>query len=146
MATIADLVAAGRTLLKTPWHSHARLPGVGIDCIGVPIVASWISGAKPRSFDIQGYSITPDGSMLGLCEQHMTQVPRGEMRPADVVVLRWGPEPHHVGLVGDWRHGNGVLSLIHAENGYHHKVIEHRLWFGGSMQFVAAYRIPGVEP
>jgi len=137
------LVTAGRSLLETPYHAHARLPGVGIDCIGVPIVACWLTGLKPRSFDIQNYRTVPDGSLLPLCDEHMLRITQAEMQPGDVVVVRWGQIPHHVGLVGDWRHG-GLLSIIHADNHRHHQVVEHRLWFEGAMQFVAAYRIPGV--
>ncbi len=140
MTTRAAYVAAGRSLLSTPYHAHARLPSVGVDCVGVPIVAAWLCGLRPRSFDIQGYSMKPDGSMLPLCEQLGVRIKQDELRPGDFVVLRYGAEPHHIGLVGDYRHGG--LSLIHAENYRHQKVMEHRLWFDGAMHFVAAYQVP----
>jgi hypothetical protein len=58
--------------------------------------------------------------------------------------VRWGTRPHHMGVVGDWRHGG--LSMIHAENWKHKKVVEHRLCFtDNAMEFVAAFRLPGVE-
>jgi cell wall-associated NlpC family hydrolase len=143
MTTRADVVAAARSLLNTPYHTHSRLPGVGVDCVGVPLLAARIAGIKPADFDIQGYSMTPDGSLLPLCDEHLDRIPREQLAFGDVVVARFGDTPHHIGIVGDWRHGG--LSMIHAENYRHHKVIEHRLWFGGAMKFVAAYRIPGVE-
>ncbi len=133
-------VAAARSLIGTPYHTKGRLPGVGLDCIGVPIVAAWLAGVKPRSFDIRGYSDVPDGSLLPLCDQYMQRVDRAAMRVGDVVVVRYGPTPHHVGVLGDYRHGG--LSMIHAENDRHRKVVEHRLWLDGVMAFVAAYRIP----
>lgn len=143
MVTRSEVVAAARSLLATPYHSHARLPGVGIDCVGVPIWVSKATGLKPADFDIGGYSMQPDGSLLPQCDAQMERVPEAEMQPGDMVVCRWGIEPHHVGIVGDWRHGG--LSIIHAENYRHKKVIEHRLWFGGAMQFVRAYGFPGIE-
>jgi cell wall-associated NlpC family hydrolase len=130
---------AARTLIGTPYHTKGRLPGVGLDCIGVPIVAAWIAGLKLRSFDVRGYSDVPDGSLLPLCDQHMQRVPRAEMQAGDVIVVRYGATPHHVGVLGAYRHGG--LSMIHAENDRHRKVIEHRLWLDGAMKFVAAYRI-----
>ena len=133
-------VAAARSLIDTPYHSKGRLPGVGVDCIGVPIVAAWIAGLRPRSFDIRGYRDAPDGSLLPLCDQHMQRIDRAQMTAGDVVVVRYGPVPHHVGVLGDYRHGG--LSMIHAENDRHRKVVEHRLWLDGVMTFVAAYRIP----
>lgn len=143
MTTRALVVAAARSLLSTPYHTHARLPGVGVDCLGVPILAARISGLKPDDFDIQGYSMTPDGSLLRGCDQHMQRIQREQLAPGDVVVATFGAMPHHVGVVGDWRHGG--LSMIHADDYRHHKVIEHRLWFAGAMKFVAGYRIPGIE-
>lgn len=140
MSALVALVAAARSLLGTPYHSKGRLPGVGLDCIGVPIVSAWLAGVKPRSFDIRGYSDVPDGSLLPQCERLLLAVPRAQMRPGDVVVVRYGAVPHHVGLLGDYRHGG--LSMIHAENDRHRKVVEHRLWLDGVMTFVAAYRIP----
>lgn len=140
MMFVPTLVEAGRTLIGTPYHTKGRLPGVGLDCIGVPIVSAWIACVKPRSFDIRGYSDIPDGSLLPLCDEHMTRVPREAMQPGDVIVVRFGATPHHVGLLGDYRHGG--LSIIHAENDRHRKVIEHRLWLDGAMKFVRAYRIP----
>ena len=134
------LVAAARSLIGTPYHVKGRLPGVGIDCVGVPIVAAWLAGVKPRSFDIRGYSDVPDGSLLPLCDEHMKRIERAEMRPGDVVVVRLGAVPHHVGVLGDYRHGG--LSMIHADNARLHKVVEHRLFFDAAMHFVAAYRIP----
>lgn len=135
------IVEAARTLLGTPYHARMRVPGLGIDCIGVPIVASWLSGLRPTTFDIQGYSMQPDGSMLHLCDEHMTRIEKDEMQPGDVVVLQYGKQPHHIGVTGDYRHGG--LSIIHAENDKHFKVIEHRLAFEiqGAMKFVRAYRI-----
>jgi hypothetical protein len=143
MTTRASIVAAARSLIGTPYHAHGRVAGVGIDCPGVPVVACWISGASPRSFDVDYYPMTPDGTMLDRCAEHMTRIPQADMRPGDVLVVRWGKEPHHMGIVGD--RGAG-LSLIHAENWRHKKVVEHRLCFtDNAMQFVAAFRLPGVE-
>ena len=90
-ARAAALVDAGRALVGTPYRPKGRLPGVGIDCIGVPIVAAWLAGIKPRSFDIKGYSDVPDGSLLPLCDEHMRRVARADMRPGDVIVVRYGP-------------------------------------------------------
>lgn len=133
-------VAAARSLVGTPYHGHARLPGVGVDCIGVPIVACWLSGLKPRTFDVRGYSLQPDGTLLARCDEHMTRIARDEMLPGDVVVVRWGADPHHVGVVAAL---NGRRTIIHAENWRHRKVMEHALVIGDSaMRFVAAYRLP----
>lgn len=148
MSQRTEIVAAARALVGTPYRAHARVPGPngGTDCIGLPIMVAWECALKPRTFDIQGYSMKPDGSMLPLCHDLMASIPRDAMQIGDVVVVRYGKEPHHIGVLGDYRHGG--LSIIHAENDRHCKVIEHRLSFGmgDPMSFVAAFRLPGVEP
>ena len=138
--TRTDFVIAARSLVETPYHAHARLPGVGIDCIGVPIVACWIAGVKPRTFDVQGYRMQPDGTLLERCDDHMTRIAREDMQPGDIVVVRWGSDPHHVGVVAERMNRR---TIIHAENWRHRKVMEHALVFGdNAMKFVAAYRLP----
>lgn len=133
-------VAAARSLVGTPYHAHGRLPGVGVDCIGVPIVSCWLSGIKPRTFDVQGYSMQPDGTLLARCDEHMTRIPREQMQAGDVVVARWGVDPHHFGVVAE---NKGRRTIIHAENWRHREVREHALVFGdNAMRFVAAYRLP----
>lgn len=133
-------VEAARSLSGTPYHDHARAPGVGVDCIGVPIVACWISGLKPSTFDVQGYSMQPDGTLLARCDEHMARVTKDEMQLGDILVVRWGKDPHHVGVLGERR---GRLTIIHAENWRHRKVMEHALVFGdNAMRFVAAFRLP----
>ncbi len=144
----AEIVSCARALIGTPYRAKARLPGPngGTDCIGLPIMVSWETGGKPRTFDIQGYSMQPDGTMLSVCREHLIEIGRAEMGLGDLPVLRYGKEPHHVGIVGDYRHGG--FSIIHAENYRYHRVVEHRLWLGDGdpMQFVTAFRMPGVAP
>lgn len=143
MTTRAEIVAAARSLLGTPYVPQARIAGVGIDCVGLPILVSRMLGLKGPDFDVKGYLMTPDGSLLPECDKHMDRIPERCMSPGDMVVCRWGGEPHHVGIVGNWRHGE-TLSIIHAENYRHNKVIEHRLWFGGAMKFVRGYAFRGI--
>jgi cell wall-associated NlpC family hydrolase len=144
MTTRAQIVAAARSLIGTPYHAHGRKPGVGIDCPGVPIVSCWIVRPQEWGTDVGWYGMQPDGSLMDRCDSYMTRVRKAEMRPGDMIVVRWGTRPHHMGVVGDWRHGG--LSMIHAENWKHKKVVEHRLCFtDNAMEFVAAFRLPGVE-
>lgn len=138
----AQIVAAARELLGTPYRHQGRLVSVALDCAGVLVVVARRFAMVAPGFDITGYGRTPDGTLRGICERYMTPIAQADMQPGDVVLVRWGAEPQHLGIVGDWRHGG--LSIIHAENYRHNRVIEHRLWFGDAMQFVAAYRLPGV--
>lgn len=138
------VVAVARSYKGTKFHHQGRVPGVGLDCAGVPIALSWELGIKPRTFDVMGYPRTPDGvSLKRYCDEQMTEIAQTEMQIGDVVLVRWRDgEPQHLGIVAD--HAHGGLSMIHADSIRQHCVIETALRFGAYMRFVAAYRLPGV--
>lgn len=145
MTTSADIVAAARGLLGTPYAEHQRTPGVGIDCAGVPIVVARMCGLKAQDFDINGYSLHPNGRLLEYCREHLDDVPRADMGPGHVLVVSWGKgEAQHFGIVAEHQHYPGHMSLIHAEAFTHRRVIETRLVFTAHTRFVAAWAFPGV--
>ena len=86
----------------------------------------------------------PDGqSLMHLAHMHMRALPGIEAaQPGDVVVVRFAADPQHIGILGDYRHGG--LSIIHAAS-TPGRVIETRLMFSTSMQFVQAFALPGIE-
>ena len=142
----ADVVTAARALIGTPYANHQRLAGPdgGVDCLGLVIMVAWITGLKPLSFDINGYSLQPDGSMLGLCDEHLERIPRAQMRHGDVVVVSWGDQQaRHVGIVAPHSTYAGRTAIIHAYP-KQKRVTEHRLVFDSFMRFVAAYKFRGV--
>lgn len=140
-----EIVAEARALLGTPYHPHARTPGLGIDCAGVPIVVARKLDLVAPDFDVNGYSLHPNGELLPHCERHLLRITQAAMRPGDVCIASWGHgDAQHFGIVAKHQQYD-CLSLIHASNDRRHmKVIEHRLVFGRHMRFVAAYRFPGV--
>lgn len=129
----------------TAFHHQGRVPGVGMDCAGVPVVAMWMLGLKPRTWDVTGYPRIPDGLALkGYCDAELEPISRDEMRYGDVILVAWqGGPPQHLGVLVPYRHGG--LSMVHAESLRHNQVIETRLEFSRAMRFVAAYRMPGVS-
>lgn len=142
MVTRADVVAEARTWIGTPFHHNACLKGVGVDCIHLPIGACKNIGAIPSDYEAPAYSSNPDGVTLREhCDRNMISVPKDAMRPGDICLFAIDIDPQHVGIVGDYRYGG--LSVIHSV--YKRGVIETRLMFSRALQFVAAYRIPGVE-
>lgn len=142
MTTQADIVAAARAELGTPWMHQARLPGVALDCAGLVIVTARRLGLVPDDFDIGGYGRQPDGTLLAVCEQHMRRV--DDLELGAVLVVSITGEPQHMGIVGDYRHGG--WSLIHAaSNARPGRVIETRLMIHRAQQLQAIYRLPGVS-
>lgn len=145
--TRADVVAAGRTWVDTPYRHQARLREVGVDCIGLEIGVARALGLVAPEFDITGYARTPDGSSLMLlAELHMVRVPEpAVLVPGMVIVVAIDADPQHFGILGDHRHG--VLSIIHANaKADPPRVVETRLMFTSTMRLVAAFDLPGVVP
>lgn len=145
MTSRADVVAAARGWLGTPFVHQARLRSVGVDCAGLVIGVARELGLVAADFDVNGYSRAPDGqSLLAWCDQYMARVPQADMRPGDVIVARVDVEPQHMGILGDYQHGG--LSIIHAASaGPRQGVIETRLMFSRSLRFVAGFALPGVD-
>jgi NlpC/P60 family putative phage cell wall peptidase len=152
MATRAEVVAAARSWIGTPFHHQAELKGVGCDCggllRGVCIELELFPAdyrSLPEAQPFVGYARSPDGeSMVKCCETFMRPIERSQMQPGDVVLVRWDVDPQHVAILGDYRHGG--LSIIHALGTRDGRggVIETRLMFSRAMAFVAAYALRGV--
>jgi hypothetical protein len=141
MATRAEVVAAARAELDTPWVHQGRTPGLQLDCAGHIIVVARQLELVAADFDVNGYSMWPDGTMLEWCDRFMVRIPEIEL--GAVVVTATRDEPGHLGFAGDYVHGG--FSLIHACNAAHPpRVIETRLLFTRTLKLRAVYRLPGV--
>ena len=102
----SHLVEIARGWLGTPFHPHAALRGVGVDCVH-------LLAEIYREAGLLGPYELPDYTMDGGDYQSASQVlswlrasPRFQELPAgaaagigDLVTFRLGRVPHHVGLV-----------------------------------------------
>lgn len=140
-----QIVARARQEKGTRFVHQARLPGVGCDCVGLLIIVGRALGLVAQDFDIKGYSRIPDGkTLVAQASKFMTPIPREEMQPGDAIVMRWGIDPQHVGILGNYVHGG--LSFIHAYGEVDGSgcVIETHYAPTHQKRFVAAFRLPGV--
>jgi cell wall-associated NlpC family hydrolase len=133
-----NAATVARQWIGTPYHHQGRLPGVGLDCIGLLICAARELGYVPPDFNITGYRRVPDGhSLMRHMSEQFTQIDRADMAPGDYVCIAFDRHPHHVGIIGAYPLGG--LSIIHA-NSKVGRVEETRLVFNDYMRFVAAFR------
>ncbi|MDH3664245.1 MAG: peptidase P60, partial [Alphaproteobacteria bacterium] len=106
----ANILAAARTWLGTPWIHQGRLKTVCVDCGGLIIGVGKELGLL--DFDTQVYGRIPDGQRLrALCDEHLTAKPVGDIVPGDVLLMRFTRHPQHLAIVGD---RGDPFSLIHA--------------------------------
>jgi hypothetical protein len=139
MARGADIVAAARRWLGTPFQHQGRLLGVAVDCAGVATEAARALGLE--TCDACDYHRQPDGKTLErLCDEHMARVPYGApMELGDVLLMRIAREPQHLAIVSAVAEGRAA-ALIHAymEVG---EVVEHSLDVRWRRRIIRAYRM-----
>jgi len=97
-----QMVTAARACLGTPFHHQGRKANVGLDCIGLVIVALQAVGTNVQ--DNTYYGRRPDGiSLINALEQHGARRVT-EIQTGDVLVFRYDRQPQHVALAIDGNH------------------------------------------
>ncbi|MGQ4661355.1 NlpC/P60 family protein [Lysobacter sp. F6437] len=126
-AEVETVLATARSMLKWPWRHQGRTSR-GIDCLG--LVALSFSAVR-RVVDREGYGRTPYNRQLraSLIEHFGPPIGRDDLRPGDVVTLRWTGEERHVAIVTDHPEGLGLIHCYDRAPGGAPggRVIEHRL-------------------
>lgn len=140
----ADVLAAARRWIGTPYRHQASLKGVGADCLGL-LRGIWreVMGTEPELPP----PYTPDWSeasgeerLLAAAQRHLFEVPMLQAGPGDVGVMRMhpsGPAKHVVILAG---RVVAESRIIHAYSGHH--VCETVLGHSWARRIVATFRFP----
>jgi hypothetical protein len=86
----------------------------------------------------------PDGvTIMRLCREYADEVAQADAKPGDVVVLKSGVHPQHMGFLTDYKYGG--FAILHATSqSVPPRVIETRLMYNENMRFVAAFALRGV--
>lgn len=143
----AAFVATVLGYCGTPYAAHQRTPGVGMDCPGPLILAARAHGLVAPDFDVNGYSLDPDGKTLRAhLDAHLERIGPDELQPADVVLAAYREElPRHLGIVTKIL-PDGRRYWVEAESVKFKRVVELRLVVHTrAMRIAQAYRIPGID-
>ena len=93
---LARMIASARACLGTPFAHQGRLPMVGLDCIGLVVVALTAAGCAVK--DETSYAPRPDGiSLIRAIEEH-GGVCVSDIQAGDILVFRYDQQPQHVAL------------------------------------------------
>jgi cell wall-associated NlpC family hydrolase len=135
------IVLAARSYIGTPFVDRGRLPGVALDCVGVPVCVCRELGIRAPDFDVEPYTNQPDGrTFLAECDKHMQRIEQDALQPGDVIVFAVGALPQHIGVVGGYLYGGH--SIIHANaRAIPPRVVETRLMYSRILKFVAGYSL-----
>lgn len=112
-----DIVAAARSMIGTPFHHQARVPGRdgGVDCIGLLVCVSRILGVEPHDFT--AYSRQPDPEqLLQHLRRGMDEISRSSATTGDTQVVWWesDDEPQHFVLLTE---RGTIIHALSKEDG-----------------------------
>ena len=113
MANGQAIADAARLLVGTPYHHQGRKAGVGLDCIGVPILAARAAGLDVHDFAAYGPMPVPE-VLLDEIAKDCDKVEPSDMRTGDILCFKSGfTHPSHFGvLLGDMPE----RKFVHAYN------------------------------
>lgn len=134
-----EVIDIARQCLKTPFRHQARVPGLGIDCVGL-LVHCFKELGLPYT-DEYGYARNPFDGMLEKnldAQPSLQRLKLGEQKAGDILVMRIKLAPQHIAIHAGERDGH--VYIIHSSE-LHGGVVEHRLDELWGSRVMMAYRI-----
>lgn len=138
MRTRAEVAAAARGYVGTPFHHQGRLKGVGIDCAGLVVGVAHELGLS--AFDYTEYAHRPHASLLErLLDANMDRV--SAWGAGDVLLLAFDGDPQHLAVVTELAAGPGIVHAYAPMR----RCVEHRLDGVWRARIRGAFRFRGVD-
>lgn len=137
----AEIIAAARRWLGTPYLHQASLCGVGCDCLGL-LRGIWrdVVGAEPEAAPPYAPDWAEAGgveTLAAACRRHLLPRDPAQAVAGDVLLFRWrqGLPAKHVGLL------TAPGTIIHAHDGAAVAEVPLGLW---RRRIAFAFSFPGV--
>ena len=90
----AAIVAEALSWEMTPYHAHARIKGVGVDCAQLPIAIFAAIGAVPKDYSptySQEWMNHRDEELyLDEIRRFAREIPESELKPGDLIIWKFG--------------------------------------------------------
>lgn len=126
------LIAAARACLGTPFRHQGRLPGRGLDCVGLVVHAARAAGIE--LIDTPAYGRSPCRNMLqAALDAQPALVHVTDRQPGDLLLMRFAGEPQHLALL------TADNTIVHAYASIEN-VCEQRLAQVWAARIVRVYR------
>lgn len=106
MTNVMRFIEAARACIGTPFHHQGRKARVGLDCIGLVVVALQAIGFAVN--DRLDYGMRPDGFSLVDALLAHGAVKVEAIEAGDILLFRYDGQPQHVAIAVDEAH------LVHA--------------------------------
>lgn len=139
----ADIVAAAMGVLRTPFRHQGRVPGVGLDCVGLYIHVCQELGLE--CIDTTGYARDPyDGTLERELDRQpcLERISIVDAKAGDILAMRISKAPQHIAFHAGFIVGHPYI--IHSSEDAGH-VCHHRVDSTWRHRILLAYRFKGVE-
>ncbi len=141
----ADILAAARAEIGTPFRHQGRTSGIALDCAG--LICQVATSIGMDYVDQQGYSRHPSAGLLESAldtQPCLERVAVDSMNPGDILLMCFDGEPQHLAIFAGWSPAYQGDGIIHAW-AQARKVAEHVLTDEWRNRIVRVYRFAGVE-
>jgi hypothetical protein len=144
--TRENVVAYARTLIGTPYHDGAALPGVGCDCIGVErCIVRHFGRPEADRFDrdirFKGYSRFPNKRLLlEGCADYFDPVAIEDGLLGDIALASVEIEPQHFALLSSLEPPRVIHAYIQVG-----RVVENIVDASWRSHVLRMYRFRGIE-
>lgn len=129
-----EIAAAARGCVGTPFRLHGRVPGRGLDCVGLVAHVGRSLGLTAHDETAYGLSGSEERLEAGLARAGLVRVAVADAQVGDVLLFDMQRRLLHVAVMS----GHGI---IHAHRGLG-RVVEHRLDEEWRAALAAAWRFP----
>jgi NlpC/P60 family putative phage cell wall peptidase len=142
----AELVAEGRSWLRTPFRHQARVKGAGVDCANLIIAVGEVCGVLALDPNLwrryEGYGRLPNPRrMREALATFLHSIAAGDAGDGDVAWLQWRKDlPMHLAIAATF---DGRRTIIHAYAGVK-EVVEHGLTAEWENRIESWWRYPGL--
>lgn len=135
-----EFIAKARSYIGTPFHHQGRLPGVGLDCVGVVVCAARELGYEVH--DQVGYAKIPRGrTLIQAVEEHCDRIELATLQPGDLMLFSFIRDPQHLVIVTEVY---PVINVVHSwsDSG---KTVENSMDEQWWRRLVGCYQLKGIE-
>ena len=134
--TPAQIIAAARACIGTPFRHQGRLLGFGLDCAGVAVHVARSLGVGV--IDISNYGRVPYGGQIERALDSQPDLERVATRqPGDLLLMRFASDPQHLAICA----GPTIIHAYEAAG----KCCEHLLSPAWASRIMRVYRFRGVS-
>jgi cell wall-associated NlpC family hydrolase len=96
-----DYIDAARDQIGTTFHHQGRASGVGVDCVGLLVIAAQKLGIEPK--DMKRYRRVPNmETLISFIKDSCKRADNEDIRPGAILVMKWPRSGAlHVGIVSE---------------------------------------------